>query len=299
MGTPSCHRASPSGRTLASKIYEKQIPRGLKPARDDKIRASKRGPEGPHYPNPAPTVLPPEPRSGVICLSRGRKPAVGCESGAESRSGSIHLVSGGRARLQPRQNLCLGNRAFSPGANSVAKAIPPAALVRWAEAQPFHRFLRSNSWDARLGTACPDRSVLCPVVQAGANRAAKRRRCIETGAQAPGRRMNSSEPRSGDIHCCTGAEALRFIAAALFRRAEARLIRISTLIAGLRPRLRQISPQRRCCGLQVLSLAANPFVTNTLHTSYFLSILYKQSIQSTDFRRALFFSRIRHVNTIL
>src|SRR5271157_4485736 len=114
------------------------------------------------------------------------------------------------------------------------------------------------------------------------------------GALRPGR-----EPRSGDIHCCTGAEALRFIAAALFRRAEARLIRISTLIAGLRPRLRQISPQRRCCGLQVLSLAANPFVTNTLHTSYFLSILYKQSIQSTDFRRALFFSRIRHVNTIL
>src|SRR5271157_1983864 len=48
------------------------------------------------------------------------------------------------------------------------KAIPPAALVRWAEAQRFHRFLRSNSWDARLGTACPDRSVLCPVGQAGA-----------------------------------------------------------------------------------------------------------------------------------
>ena len=219
MGTPSCHRASPSRGFPAPKIpVAGTIHRDL---------------------------ISTEPGCGDICVSRGRKPAVGCESGAESRSGSIHLVSGGRARLQPRQNLCLGNRAFSPGANSVAKAIPPAALVRWAEAQPFHRFLRSNSWDARLGTACPDRSVLCPVVQAGANRAAKRRRCIETGAQAPGRRMNSSEPRSGDIQYPISIEAQR---------------------------LHQF-------------LRSNPFLTNILPISIFLSGLCGDATQAIENRQ--------------
>src|SRR5271157_1166925 len=71
---------------------------------------------------------------------------------------------------------------------------------------------------------------------------------------------------------------------------------------------RKISGSEKRCGRSaqddsmrvfVIPVLANQFVMNTLHASYFLSIPYKQSIQSTDFTRATFFSRTLYANTIL